>query len=53
MKINKWLGLFGLSLTLLAGGVSAELKAGRDYKPLAAQQAVETGAKVEVIEFFW
>ena len=53
MKINKWLGLLGLSLTLLAGGAAAELKAGRDYKPLAAQQAVETGAKIEVIEFFW
>ena len=53
MKMNKWLGLLGLSLTLLAGAAAAELKAGRDYKPLATPQAVETGAKVEVIEFFW
>ncbi len=53
MKMKKWMGLLGLSLTLLAGGAAAELKVGRDYKPLATPQAVETGAKVEVIEFFW
>ncbi len=53
MKIKKWLGLLGLSFTLLAGGAAAELKAGREYKPLPTPQAVETGAKIEVIEFFW
>lgn len=53
MKMKKWMGLLGLSLTLLAGGAAAELKAGRDYKPLATPQTVETGAKIEVIEFFW
>ena len=53
MKMKQWMGLLGLSLTLLAGGAAAEIKAGRDYKPLTTPQAVETGAKIEVIEFFW
>jgi len=51
MKLNKWLGLIGLFLALAAGSVAAQ---GRPaFKPLANPQAVETGDKIEVIEFFW
>lgn len=51
MHLNKWLGLIGLTLALVAGPVAAQ---GRPaYKPLANPQAVETGEKIEVIEFFW
>ncbi len=54
MHLNKWLGLIGLSLALVAGSTAAQTKGGREsFKMLAAPQAVETGAKIEVIEFFW
>ncbi len=51
MNLNKWLGLIGLSLALAAGSVAAQGKPA--FKPLANPQAVETGDKIEVIEFFW
>ena len=51
MHLNKWLGLVGLSLALVAGSVAAQTKP--SYKPLANPQPVETGEKIEVIEFFW
>ncbi|MBM3390390.1 MAG: thiol:disulfide interchange protein DsbA/DsbL [Betaproteobacteria bacterium] len=51
MKLNKWLGLIGLTLALAAGSVAAQGKPA--FKPLANPQAVETGDKIEVIEFFW
>ncbi|HMM53900.1 MAG TPA: thiol:disulfide interchange protein DsbA/DsbL [Candidatus Desulfobacillus sp.] len=51
MRLNKWLGLIGLSLALVAGGALAQ---GRPaYKLLAKPQPVETGQRIEVIEFFW
>lgn len=53
MHLKKWLGLIGLTLALVAGTAAAQMKAGRDYKPLANPQAVETGEKIEVVEFFW
>ena len=53
MHLKKWLGLIGLALALVAGSAAAQLKAGRDYKPLANPQAVESGEKIEVLEFFW
>ena len=53
VKMSKWLGLAGLFLALAAGSAAAALQAGRDYKPLATAQPTESGAKVEVIEFFW
>lgn len=53
MHLNKWLGLIGLSLALVAGSAAAQMRAGKDYKPMANPQAVETGEKIEVIEFFW
>lgn len=52
-SMKKWLGLIGISLLLAAGSASAALQAGREYKPLTPPQPVETGAKIEVIEFFW
>lgn len=53
MHLKKWLGLVGLTLALVAGSAGAQMRAGKDYKPLANPQAVETGEKIEVIEFFW
>ncbi|CAG0940183.1 partial Thiol:disulfide interchange protein DsbA, partial [Gammaproteobacteria bacterium] len=53
MNLKKWLGLIGLTLALAAGSAAAQLKAGRDYKPLANPQAVESGEKIQVLEFFW
>ncbi len=53
MNLKNWLGLLGVSLALVAGTASAEIAAGRDYKPLASPQPVETGNRIEVIEFFW
>lgn len=51
MRLKKWLGLIGLTLALAAGSAAAQ---GRPaYKMLANPQAVESGEKVEVIEFFW
>jgi thiol:disulfide interchange protein DsbA len=49
--MKKWLGLVGLTLALAAGSVAAQGKPA--FKPLANPQAVETGDKIEVIEFFW
>jgi thiol:disulfide interchange protein DsbA len=53
MHLRKWLGLVGLTLALVAGSASAQMRAGKDYKPLAKPQAVESGEKIEVVEFFW
>jgi thiol:disulfide interchange protein DsbA len=54
--MKKWLGLFGvfgLSLALIAGGAAAQVKSSGGYATLPSPQPVETGAKIEVIEFFW
>ena len=51
MMMKKWLGLIGLILALAAGSALAQGKPA--FKPLANPQAVETGDKIEVIEFFW
>jgi thiol:disulfide interchange protein DsbA len=51
MHLKKWLGLVGLTLALLAGSAAAQGKPA--YKPLANPQAVDTGDRIEVIEFFW
>lgn len=50
---NKWFGVAGLVVALLGGSAVAAPQAGRDYKPLATPQPVETGARIEVVEFFW
>lgn len=46
------IGLF-MSLALLPFGAAHALQEGRDYLRLGAPQPVETGAKIEVREFFW
>ena len=51
MNLNKWLGWIGLTLALAAGPAAAQGKP--SYKPLANPQPVETGQKIEVVEFFW
>lgn len=53
MHLKKWLGLVGLTLALIAGSAGAQMQAGRDYRTLANPQAVETGDRIEVVEFFW
>ncbi|MBE7423466.1 MAG: Thiol:disulfide interchange protein DsbA [Rhodocyclaceae bacterium] len=52
MNVRKWLGLAGVLVALAAGTAFAQ---GRNatYKPLAKPQAVESGDKIEVVEFFW
>lgn len=37
----------------LAGGAAAQLVAGKDYRPISPPQPTDSGAKVEVLEFFW
>lgn len=51
MHLKKWLGLIGLTLALAAGSAAAQGKP--SYRTLANPQAVESGEKVEVLEFFW
>lgn len=46
----KWIALAGLFLTL-AAGAAAQQKAA--FRALATPQPVESGEKIEVIEFFW
>ena len=47
------IGLAGLAMALLATTAgAADLQEGRDFRPLAKPQPVETGKKIEVIEFF-
>ena len=52
MNVRKWLGLAGVLVALVDG---TEFAQGRNatYKPLAKPQAVESGDKIEVVEFFW
>jgi len=40
-------------LSSLAGGAAAQPVAGRDYRPISPPQPTDSGAKVEVLEFFW
>jgi len=40
-------------LSSLAGGAAAQLVSGRDYRPISPPQPTDSGAKVEVLEFFW
>jgi thiol:disulfide interchange protein DsbA len=53
LKMKRWLGLAGLVLALFAGAALAAAQAGREYKALARPQPTESGAKIEVTEFFW
>lgn len=50
MYLKKWLSLLGLTLALAAG---AAAQGKPSYKMLANPQAVESGEKIEIIEFFW
>ena len=42
-----------LSLIVFAATASAQLTAGRDYRLINPPQPVDSGKRVEVIEFFW
>lgn len=46
--------VFALALVIAAGyAAAAQPVAGKDYRPLNPPQPVESGAKIEVLEFFW
>jgi thiol:disulfide interchange protein DsbA len=51
MHFKKWLGLIGITFALVAGNAAAQ--ATPSYKALKSPQPVETGEKIEVVEFFW
>ncbi len=51
-SIRKWLGLTMMAATLIAGAALAAPPTAPS-KTLSTPQPVETGAKIEVIEFFW
>lgn len=52
MNLKKFLGLAGMIFALTTGTAFAQGK-NATYKPLAKPQAVESGDKIEVVEFFW
>lgn len=51
MHMKKWLGLFVVAFGLIAATGASQ--AAPAFKPLAQPQAVESGDRIEVIEFFW
>jgi len=51
-RLRQWLGLMTIA-TLFASAALAAPPAAGPYKTLKSPQPVETGAKIEVIEFFW
>lgn len=58
MSMMQWMVRSAAALALVAAGaigpaaLAADLQEGRDYRTLAKPQPVETGKKIEVIEFF-
>lgn len=55
MKISKWFTAVAIGLALTTTSLSslAQAVAGRDYRTLSSPQPVTTGARVEVLEFFY
>lgn len=55
MKISKWFTGVAIGLALATTSLSslAQAVAGRDYRALASPQPVTTGARIEVLEFFY
>lgn len=43
----------GMALVLWAATATAEIVAGRDYRVLSTPQPAASGARIEVLEFFW
>jgi protein dithiol oxidoreductase (disulfide-forming) len=55
MNMMRWVARCAAAFVLVAVAMmahSADLQEGKDYRPLGKAQPVETGKKVEVIEFF-
>ncbi len=55
MNMMQWIARSTAAFVLVAVGTlahAADLQEGRDYRMLAKPQPVETGKKIEVIEFF-
>ena len=54
MKMMQWVVRGAVAFALMAGALAlaADLQEGKDYRLLAKPQPVETGKKIEVIEFF-
>src|SRR5947199_9008119 len=46
------LALLGIAAAFAGAAFGADLQEGKDYRTLAKPQPVETGKKIEVIEFF-
>jgi thiol:disulfide interchange protein DsbA len=53
MPIARVLQLLAAIFFFAATAASAQLVAGRDYRPLQVPQPTQTGNKIEVLEFFW
>jgi len=55
MKLSRWYRLLpaGIVALALSGGAAAQLAAGKDYQLINPAQPTSSGAKVEVIEFFY
>src|SRR5437773_2580440 len=53
MKRIGWLALCMMTLTWQAASAAEPFQVGKDYYALPIPQPVETGAKIELREFFW
>ena len=51
-QVVRRVAFLGAALAFAGAAVAADLQEGKDFRPLAKPQPVETGKKVEVIEFF-
>jgi len=51
--LGRLIALLAWTLLLGAGTAAAAITAGKDYRLIIPPQPTESGAKVEVIEFFW
>lgn len=53
MNLHKLVGLWLVVLGFVSFPIQAEIVAGRDYQVINPAQPVQSGKKIEVIEFFW
>jgi len=54
MRIKDFIsGIAGVALILSAGAATGQIVAGKDYRLINPPQPVTSGAKIELLEFFW
>jgi thiol:disulfide interchange protein DsbA len=54
MRIKRFISVIaGVAFALSAGAVMGQIVAGKDYRLINPPQPVTSGAKVELLEFFW